>query len=96
VKTDLSKFFDHVTRTKVARALKEIRFKPATAFEYACQSTVEKTLGRRDFSLPFGFPQSPLLATLALSRSALGRQLELIRTQNIRVSIYMDDIILSP
>jgi hypothetical protein len=46
--------------------------------------------------LPFGFVQSPLLASLALYKSALGRQLRQLPGQlGIKVSVYVDDIILS-
>lgn len=46
--------------------------------------------------LPFGFVQSPILASLCLFHSALGRCLvELPRKLGVVVSVYMDDIILS-
>jgi hypothetical protein len=73
-----------------------IGFDPSSAYEFACESTVEKTLGKRDFSLPFGFVQSPLLASVALDRSALGNEIgKLARSNTVTVSVYMDDIILS-
>jgi reverse transcriptase-like protein len=93
---DLCSFFDSITRTKVHRALRSIGFDPSSAYEFACESTVEKTLGKRDFSLPFGFVQSPLLASVALDRSALGNEIgKLARSNTVTVSVYMDDIILS-
>jgi hypothetical protein len=48
------------------------------------------------FALPFGFPQSTILASLCLSKSRLRKTLEKINSMpNMRVSVYVDDIIIS-
>jgi hypothetical protein len=48
------------------------------------------------FVLPYGFVQSPLLASLALDRSKLGSCLRsLYGNSQFNVSIYVDDIIVS-
>src|SRR6516225_9217840 len=48
------------------------------------------------FSLPYGFIQSPVLASLALDRSALGRAMRAIaRSNHTRLNCYVDDVILS-
>jgi hypothetical protein len=66
------------------------------AWEITQESTVEKTLRQRDFSLPYGFIQSPVLASLALDRSALGRVMKAIaRSNHTRLNCYVDDVILS-
>lgn len=93
---DISGFFDSVTRSKIHRALRAIRIDHQRAWQIACESTVEKTKKKGDFSLPHGFVQSPILASLALHYSALGRKLQAVaRSNSTRVSSYMDDIILS-
>src|SRR2546423_1735618 len=56
---DISRFFDSVTRSKIHRALRSIRIGHARAWEIAQESTVEKNRRQRDFSLPYGFVQSP-------------------------------------
>jgi hypothetical protein len=46
--------------------------------------------------LPFGFVQSPIIAALAFSKSALGTSIKHISTQaNLAVTCYVDDIIIS-
>jgi hypothetical protein len=91
---DISGFFDSVTRSKIYRALRGIGTDQRKAWETAQQSTVEKTPG--NFSLPYGFVQSPALASLALDRSALGRRMkELARSNHTRLSCYVDDVVLS-
>lgn len=93
---DIDGFFDSVTRSKVHRALRTIGYPHEDAWTITRESTVEKTRRMRDFSLPYGFIQSPVLASLALDRSALGRKMkEIARSNRTRLSSYMDDIILS-
>lgn len=93
---DISGFFDSITRSKAHRALREIGFDHERAWEITCTSAVEKTKGRRDFSLPYGFIQSPILASLALDKSGLGRAMrKVVRSNQTRLSCYVDDIIVS-
>jgi hypothetical protein len=94
LRLDLETFYDRVTRTKVVRGLRSIGYRHRDALELATLSTVVKSPGGPR-SLPFGFVQSPLLATLALSISAVGRELARIEKTDVGVSVYMDDIILS-
>ena len=92
---DLAGFFNQVTRTKVHRALCQIGFRHEEALDIACNSTVEEEPGSRRFSLPFGFVQSPILASLSLSRSALGRAIKAAISPTVAVSVYVDDITIS-
>lgn len=93
---DISGFFDSVTRSKIHRALRSIGIGHPRAWYIAQESTVEKSRRKRDFSLPYGFVQSPILASLALDRSALGRRMKVLaRSNHIRLSCYVDDVILS-
>lgn len=93
---DISGFFDSVTRKKICRALRSIGIDQRKAWEIARESTVEKTWRKSDFSLPYGFVQSPALASLALDRSALGRGMKVLaRSNHTRLSCYVDDVVLS-
>jgi hypothetical protein len=79
---DISHFFDSITRAKNHRALRNIGIRHDRAWEIAQESTVEKTLRQRDFSLPYGFIQSPVLASLTLDRSAFGRVMKTVARSN--------------
>jgi hypothetical protein len=95
VRLDLAKFFDSVSRGRVHRSLRHIGFKHGFAWDTACQSTVSKDGRGAPYSLPFGFVQSPVLASLALATSAVGAALARLHNRAIRLSVYMDDFILS-
>jgi hypothetical protein len=90
-KRDIENFFWQITRARVSRSLQLIGFSSKQAFDYAWASTVAD--GQRKH-LPYGFVQSPLLATLALEKSGLGRFL-LNAANGITVSVFMDDIAMS-
>jgi Reverse transcriptase (RNA-dependent DNA polymerase) len=93
---DISGFFDSVTRSKIYRASRSIGIDYRKAWDIARESTVEKTPRKSDFSLPYGFIQSPALASLALDRSALGRRMKVLaRSNHTRLSCYVDDVVLS-
>lgn len=50
----------------------------------------------RKYILPYGFVQSPLLASLCLHDSALGRILKKLSNETgVKVSVYVDDIVVS-
>lgn len=91
---DIRAFFDSVTRSKLHRALRWLRFPQEEAWEIAVQSTVQKVPGGR-FSLPFGFVQSPVLASIALDRSALGTCFRSARRGGAKLSVYVDDVLAS-
>jgi hypothetical protein len=98
VRMDIRHFFDTITRTKVHRSLRGIGFKQRHAYDAALRSTVSKATSGSiaPYSLPFGFVQSPMLATLALMSSALGGAIAALHAAGVvTVSVYMDDIILS-
>jgi hypothetical protein len=56
---------------------------------------VNKSDTIKSLSLPFGFVQSPILASVALSASALGLALAKLHGKGMRLSVFMDDILLS-
>ncbi|OLP45578.1 hypothetical protein BJF95_10400 [Rhizobium oryziradicis] len=91
-RVDITHFFYTVQRNRVKRALKQI----GVAFpeHYAKWSTVKNPYQGGGYVLPYGFIQSPILATLVLSLSPVAeflRQLD----PTITRSVYMDDISLS-
>jgi hypothetical protein len=88
---DLAAFYDHVTRTKVHRALESIGLSRAESFRLAGESTIQQ--GPR-CSLPRGFRQSSLLATLVLERSLFGSYLRR-QIYESTITVFSDDIILS-
>jgi hypothetical protein len=92
---DLKRFFDHISRARVHRAMKKLNFSQDDAWEIACDSVVDKHPPKRRFSIPFGFVQSPIIASVVLSKSALGRALRDCRASGVTVTVYVDDISLS-
>lgn len=94
IRADIERFFDHVTRSKVVRALKEISFSNRDAFELS-QDCVVKKPDRDGLSIPFGFVQSPIISSLVMDKSALGRAFHEIRNLGVKISVYVDDILLS-
>jgi hypothetical protein len=95
IRLDLTRFFDSVTRGKVHRSLRRLGFRQGYAWDAACHSTVSKGRVATPFSLPFGFVQSPILASIVLSTSAIGVALSQIMESGVTLSVYVDDIILS-
>jgi Reverse transcriptase (RNA-dependent DNA polymerase) len=94
-KFDLSSFFNRVTRQRLTRHLKSIGYSFRDAEDFAVASTVCVDHTSRRFALPYGFVQSPLLASLALDKSELGRCLNRLDRRGVRVTVYVDDIIVS-
>lgn len=95
VKVDIADFFGSVSRSRISRVLKEF-FPHADARRMATVSTVQHPDDAARQILPYGFIQSPLLASLALHKSGLGKHLdELHRESRFVVTVYVDDIIIS-
>lgn len=90
---DIEDFFGSVSQTRVTRCLV-----PWFGFEearnMARESTVRHPSDKNVTMLPYGFTQSPILASLALAKSAVGNKL-IALAKEMAVSVYMDDIILS-
>jgi hypothetical protein len=92
---DIEDFFGRVNQNRVARCLKEY-FGSEVARQMALNSTVRHPTVPGRWVLPYGFIQSPILASLALSKSRLGSALrQLDKASGINVSVYVDDIIVS-
>lgn len=91
---DIKNFFGCMTRGRLTRVLTGY-FSYTEAREIARNSTVRDPGKPRNFhSLPYGFPQSTLLASMCLRHSAFGNHLERL-SEEFKVSVYVDDIVLS-
>lgn len=90
---DIINFFGNINRSRVTRVLKDF-FPYDDAREFANWSVV-KDVDRMKYTLPFGFIQSPILASLCLDKSRLGKALRSVNNLDVAVSVYMDDIVLS-
>ncbi|MGY4751423.1 reverse transcriptase domain-containing protein [Pannonibacter sp. Q-1] len=92
-RVDIERFFYSVRRNRLKRVLKDIGIRKAE--EFAKWSTVKNPYHEGGYVLPYGFIQSPILATLILTKSAVGGYLRRANSDGITVSLYMDDICLS-
>lgn len=91
-RVDIENFFYSISRNRVARALQHLRM--AGSERYAKWSTVKNPYGNPSYSLPYGFVQSPLLASIVFAQSPLGVFLDEL-AEHLIVSVYMDDIAIS-
>ena len=93
---DITDFFGYISRSRITRSLKS-RLSYDLARKIAKVSTV-KAIETYPHShhLPYGFIQSPLLASICLYDSTLGKLLDSINKNNLAIiSVYMDDIVIS-
>jgi len=93
---DIQNFFGQINRSRATRCLKE-HFSYLEARNIAIKSTVAlPRSAKKKYILPFGFVQSAIIASLCLRKSTLGKYLNQLAKQNdLAVSVYMDDIIIS-
>lgn len=91
-RVDIEKFFYSIRRNRIKRILKEYGLSKPEFFSK--WSTVKNPFEGGGYVLPYGFIQSPILATLTLATSPIGK---FIRSLDDRItsSVYMDDICLS-
>ncbi|TMM43883.1 reverse transcriptase domain-containing protein [Colwellia ponticola] len=93
---DISDFFGSISRSRITRSLKR-NFGYEQAREIAMASTVKHyKLEKHSHSLPFGFVQSPILASVCLDDSTLGECIKACSNNStLNISVYMDDIVIS-
>jgi hypothetical protein len=91
-KIDIARFFYSISRSRVQRSLEEIGI--LRSRHYAKWSCVKNPYGDPPYALPYGFVQSPVLATLVVMRSQLGAFLR-DAPGEIAATVYMDDISIS-
>lgn len=93
---DIKAFFSSISRTRVTRTLKGY-----LGYEDARNIAKESTIkniesNKHSHSLPYGFIQSPILASICLNKSSLGLEMNRCsETKDISIAVYVDDIILS-
>lgn len=93
---DLADFYGSISRSRVTRALKKL-LDYETARVIAINSTVKaSTSYPHQHYLPYGFLQSPIIASICLWDSKLGECIKNLHAQtDIVITVYMDDIIIS-
>lgn len=90
-RVDIKSFFYSIARNSVQRALVGIGIPRAR--HYAKWSCVKNPYGAPSYALPCGFVQSPILATLVLMGSKVGKYLrDVYAVGVVTISVYMDDI----
>lgn len=98
-KIDLSRFYERVSRNRIIKRLCSLGYALDDATNFAVLSTVwrgkYKADGLKQFVLPYGFVQSALLASLDLSKSRLGSEIQDRIFAGVNVSVYVDDIVIS-
>ena len=91
---DIRRFFYGISRSRVRRTLADIGI--GRALHYAKWSCVKNPYGAPAYALPYGFIQSPVLATLVLMESGVGKFLRSLATKGLVLpTVYMDDLSLS-
>jgi hypothetical protein len=95
MRIDIQNFFGSINRTRITRVLKTM-MRYDRARDAARRSVVPHPDDHNTFILPFGFVQSPIIASVCLRQSALGRYVEeLSKLKGITTTVYMDDILIS-
>lgn len=89
---DIKNFFYSIARNRVVRALRQIEIdRPEHYGKWSC---VKNPFVEPSYSLPYGFVQSPILASLVLMQSAIGGLLRDL-AKDMTVAVYVDDISIS-
>ncbi|MEL7700049.1 reverse transcriptase domain-containing protein, partial [Citromicrobium bathyomarinum] len=89
---DIANFFYSISRRRVQSALERTGI--GNERFYAKWSTVSNPFGNPPYALPYGFPQSTILASLVVASSDVGRHLCGL-PDDVHVAAYVDDISLS-
>lgn len=93
---DIKSFFPSISRSRITRTLKSF-FDYQSSRRIAKESTLKHPIpNQHSHSLPYGFVQSPLLASVCLHKSTLGLEMDnCFKSKEVTIAVYMDDIILS-
>ena len=94
-KIDLKQIFEQVTRNRIIKRLCALGYNFEEATNFAVSSTVKAASPREAFVLPYGFVQSPTLASIDMEMSHLGRTLRKISASELVLTVYVDDILIS-
>ncbi|HEV7234059.1 MAG TPA: reverse transcriptase domain-containing protein [Sphingorhabdus sp.] len=91
-RVDISNFFYSISRRRVQSAMERVGM--GNVGFYAKWSTVSNPYDDPKYALPYGFVQSPILASLVIATSKLGQHFLELPT-SVKVAVYVDDISLS-
>jgi hypothetical protein len=94
VRADIKRFFSSISRNRIVSSLKKTGLFYKRSKEIADTSTVMSKETPHKKVLPFGFVQSPILASIALDHSAVGK---FLRSDIVGVTrtVYADDFLYS-
>jgi hypothetical protein len=90
-KIDIQNFYYSIARMRVTRALRQWGYPGANTF--AMWSCVLNPGPGPRHTLPIGFVQSPLLASLVLMQSDVAQAIERAIAKGVCISVYLDDFI---
>lgn len=91
---DIQDFFGSINKTKVTRSLKNLF--PYNDARNLANNTVLRHPDEGHFILPYGFIQSPIIASLCLYFSGFGQWLHRQQSrESLTISVYVDDIVVS-
>lgn len=93
---DIKSFFGSIEKNRITRHLTDVVDSYKEARAAAVMSTVPlKVPGEKTkYVLPFGFVQSPIVATLCLAHTKLGTAIRKLST-SFKITVYVDDILIS-
>lgn len=93
---DIQNFFGSISRSRITRLLNGLIRNYNDARHFAKLSCVPiGPLPSSTYVLPYGFVQSPIIASLCLEKSRLGRCIRELNSKDFTVTVYVDDIIIS-
>lgn len=95
LRADICHFFNCISTNRIIRNLKDMGFSYEDAKRMGRESTVRNPQNHEEYVLPYGFIQSPIIASLCLFKSALGSFLDGLTKDGCCVTVYMDDILIS-
>lgn len=96
IRADIERFYSQIGRNRIVRCMKDLCRDYESAWRIGVASTVMSVdKAGPAYVLPFGFPQSSILAARALRLSALGDYLHQLRGSGCRVTVHADDIVVS-
>jgi len=90
-KIDIKAFYPSITKNKIIRSLKKTKISRTNTFEFAAESVVS---AEGKLVLPYGFVQSPIISSLVLHKSCVGRIFDNC-PNSLKMTVYVDDIIIS-
>lgn len=93
-RADIRNFFGQINKSRITRNLK-----PFFPYEKAREISVNSTVllpgsSPKEYILPYGFVQSPIIAALCLEKSRLGSAIRTI-AENLTITVYVDDLVIS-